>query len=69
MLLTVPELAVKVALLCPDATVTLTGTVSNSLLLASPTLAALLAAWFSVAVQVLEALLPRAEGAQVSADS
>jgi hypothetical protein len=63
-LLTVPEVAVKVALLWPDATVTLAGTVSNPLLLASETVAALLAALFKVTVQVLDALLPKVEGAQ-----
>ena len=66
LLLTVPEAAVKVALACPDATVTLAGTVSNPLLLASETIAALVAAWFKVTVQVLDALLPRVEGPQAS---
>jgi hypothetical protein len=66
LLLTVPEVAVKVAVLWPVATVTLAGTVSNPLLLASETVAALVAAWFNVTVQVLEALLPRVEGAQAS---
>jgi hypothetical protein len=54
------------ALLWPDATVTLAGTVSNPLLLASETEAALLAAWLNVTVQVLDALLPKVEGAQAS---
>ena len=66
LLLTVPEVAVKVAVLWPVATVTLAGTVSNPLLLASDTVAALVAAWFNVAVQVLDALLDRVEGAQAS---
>ncbi len=66
LLLTVPEVAVKVALLWPDATTTLAGTVSNPLLLTSATVAALVAALFKVAVQVLDALLPRVEGAQVN---
>ena len=66
LLLTVPEVAVKVALLWPDATVTLAGTVSNPLLLASETVAALVAALFKVTVQVLDALLPRVEGAQAT---
>jgi len=66
LLLTVPEVAVKVALLWPDATVTLAGTVSNPLLLASETVAALVAALFKVTVQVLEAPLPKVEGAQPS---
>jgi hypothetical protein len=64
LLLTIPEVAVKVALLWPNATVTLAGTVSNTLLLASETVAALRAALFSVTVQVLDALLPSVEGAQ-----
>jgi hypothetical protein len=66
LLLTVPEVAAKVALLWPDATVTLAGTVSNPLLLASETVAALVAAWFSVTVQVLDELPPRVEGAHAS---
>jgi hypothetical protein len=66
LLLTVPEVAVKVAVLWPDATVTLAGTVSNPLLLASETVAALVAALFNVTVQVLDALLPRLEGAQAT---
>ena len=66
LLLTVPEVAVKVAVLWPDATVTLAGTVSNALLLESVTVAALVAALFKVTVQVLDALLPRVEGAQAS---
>ena len=53
-------------MLWPDATVTLAGTVSNPLLLASETVAALVAALFNVTVQVLDALLPRVEGAQAS---
>jgi hypothetical protein len=66
LLLTVPEVAAKVAVLWPNATVTFGGTVSNALLLASETVAALLTAWFKVTVQMLEALLPRVEGAQAS---
>ncbi len=66
LLLTVPEAAVKVALLWPDATVTLAGTASNPLLLASDTVAALVAAWFNVTVQELDALLARVEGVQTS---
>ena len=64
LLLTVPEVAVKVALLWPKATTTLAGTVSNPLLLANVTVAALVAALFRVTVQVLDALLPNVEGAQ-----
>ena len=66
LLLTVPAVAVKVALPWPDATPTLAGTVSNPLLLESATVVALVAALFKVTVQVLEALLPRVEGAQAS---
>ena len=66
LLLTVPEVAVKVALLWPDATTTLAGTVSNPLLLPSVTVAALVAALFRVTVQVLEALLPSVDGAQAT---
>ena len=63
--LTTPEVAAKVALLCPDATLTLAGTASNPLLLASETVMALVAALLKVAVHVLEALLPSVEGAQL----
>ena len=66
LLLTTPEAAVKVLLLWPSATTTLAGTVSNPLLLASVTVAALVAALFKVTVQVLDALLPKVEGAQAS---
>jgi hypothetical protein len=66
LLLTFPEVAVKGAVLWPVATVTLTGTVSKPLLLASETVAALVAAWFNVTVQVLEVLLPSVEGAQAT---
>ena len=62
LLLTIPETAVKVALLWPNATVTFAGTVSNPLLLASDTVAAVRAALFKVTVQVLDALLPNVEG-------
>jgi len=60
---------VKSALFWPDATVTLPGTVSNPLLLASDTVAALVAAVFNVTVQALDALLPRVEGAQATDES
>jgi hypothetical protein len=66
LLLTVPEVAVKVLLLWPNATVTLAGTVSNPLLLARDTVAALRAALFKVTVHVLDALLPRVEGVQAT---
>ena len=66
LLLTVPEVAVKAAMLWPVATVTLAGTVSIALLLVSETVAPLVVAWFNVTVQVLDALLPRVEGAQAS---
>ena len=48
---------------------TLPGTVTFALLLASETVAALMAALFNVTVQVLDALLPRVEGAQASEES
>jgi len=63
-LVTAPEVAAKVALLWPSATVTLAGTVSNPLLLASESVAALRAALFNVTVQVVDALPPKVEGAQ-----
>src|SRR6185295_8792808 len=66
LLLTAPEVAVKVALPWPDATTTLAGTVSNPLLLTSETVAALVAALFKVTVQVLDALLPKVEGEQAT---
>jgi len=66
LLFTVPEDAVKVALLWLDATTTLAGTVSNALLLASVTVAALVAALVKVTVQMLDALLPSVEGAQAT---
>jgi hypothetical protein len=69
LLLTVPEVAVKVELLWPSAIVTLTGTASSALSLASDTVAALVAALFNVTVQVLDELLPRVEGAQASEES
>jgi hypothetical protein len=68
LLLTVPEVAVKVAVLWPGATVMLAGTVTKTLLLASETVAALMAALFSATVQARE-LLPGFEGAQESAES
>ena len=66
LLLTVPEVAVKVVLLWPDCKVTLAGTESSPLLLASETVAALVAALLNVTVQVLDALLLKLEGAQAS---
>lgn len=66
MLLTDPAAAVKVALLWAEATITLAGTVSNPLLLASVTVAALMAALLKVTVQVLDELLPRVVGAQAT---
>ena len=66
LLFTAPELAENVAVLWPDATVTLAGTVSSPLLLASVTVAALVAALLKVTVQVLDALLAIVEGPQAS---
>ena len=45
---------------------TLAGTVSTPLLLSNETVAALVAALFKVTVHVLDALLPKVEGAQAS---
>ncbi len=64
LLVTVPEVAVKVALFWPEGTVTLEGAESNPLLLLSDTTIALEAVAFNVTVHVLDALLPSAEGAQ-----
>ena len=64
LLLTAPEVAAKVALLCPDRMATLLGVESNALSLASDTIAELVAAVFKVTVQVLDALLPNVEGEQ-----
>src|SRR5579862_3706190 len=66
LLLTLPEVAEKFALLWPEGTVTLAGTESNPLLLTSETTMALVAAVFNVTVQVLDALLPKVEGKQAS---
>ena len=66
LLLTVPEVAGKVALLWPVATTTFAGSVSNPLLLASETVVALTAALLNVTVQVLDALLPSVEGPHAS---
>ena len=66
LLVTVPAVAKKVALLWPERTVTLGDTESNPLLLLSETAAALVVALFKVTVQVLDALLPSVEGAQAS---
>jgi hypothetical protein len=60
---------VTVALLWPSAIATLAGTVSNPLLLASETVAALNAALFNVTVHVLDALLLRVDGVQTSEES
>lgn len=59
-------MAVKDAVLCPTGTVTLVGTNSNPLLLASATVTTLVAAVFKVTAQVLAALLPRLEGVQAT---
>ena len=62
----VPEVAVKVALLCPDGTATLVGRESIPLLLASDTIATLVVALLRATVQVLDALLAKVEGEQAS---
>jgi hypothetical protein len=59
---TVPVVAVNVALLWLAPTVTLAGTVSDPLLLLRVTPLAAVAALFNVTVQVLDALLPKLEG-------
>ena len=66
LLLTVPEAAAKVALICPGPTATLAGMESNALSLTSATIAELVEAVFKVTVHVVEALLPRVEGEQAS---
>ena len=66
LLLMVPEVAAKVALVCPDAMATLVGTESNVLPLTSETITVLEAALFKAAVQVLEALLAKVDGEQES---
>ena len=55
-------MAENVALLWPAWIDTLAGTVTKALLLLSDTAVIAAAFWFSVTVQVLEALLPSAEG-------
>jgi hypothetical protein len=67
--LTVPVVAEKVALVWPVPIVTLEGTVSAAALLPSDTIIVLMAALLSDAVHVLEALLPRLEGAQDNEES
>jgi hypothetical protein len=62
--LRVPVVAAKVALLWPVAMVTLAGTVSAVALLLIATTVELVAALLSETVQVLDALLPKLEGAQ-----
>jgi hypothetical protein len=64
--LTVPEVAAKVALLCPVTTATLVGMESSPLSLTSATIAVLVVAVFRVTVQVLAALLPSVEGEQAT---
>jgi len=62
--------ALKVAVVDPDATVTDAGTVSETLLLASVTLDPPAGAvWVSVAVQVLTALCPRLVGLQTTPET
>ena len=64
LLLTLPEAAANVAVLWPERTVTLAGTVSSALLLFSETVAALAAALFNATVHVLDELLPSVDGEQ-----
>jgi len=63
-LLRVPVVAAKVVLVWPAAMVTLAGTVSAVALLLNETITKLVAALLSETVQVLDALLPKLEGAQ-----
>ena len=58
-----PAVAVKVALLFPEDTDTLAGTVSRLLLLLRVTVVALAAVWLRATVQVLAALLVSVDGA------
>ena len=69
LLLTVPEAAVKVALLWLEATTTLAGTVSNPVLLDRLTVAVLSAALFSVTVQTEVCAVPNVLGAQLTLDN
>ena len=62
--------AVNVAVVAPEATVTVAGTVSRVLLLASVTVEPPAGAvWVSVTVQVLAALWLRLAGLQLTADT
>ncbi len=63
-MVTVAVVAAKVALVWLALTVTLAGTVSDALLLLKLSVLAKAPAWFKVTVQVLDALLPSAEGEQ-----
>ena len=64
-----PEVAAKVAVLCPEETVTLAGTVSTVLLLLIATVVALGAVWLSVTVHVLVPLLASADGVHDTEES
>jgi hypothetical protein len=66
LLLTVPEVAANVALLCPGTTATLVGMESNALSLRSATIAVLGAAALKVTVQLADALLPNVAGEQAT---
>jgi hypothetical protein len=61
-LVTVPAVALKVAVVAPAATVTVAGTESDTLLLVTPTDVAATAAWLSVIAQVLTPAGRRLEG-------
>lgn len=65
-LLMVPAVAAKVALVCPDEIATLVGTDSKLLPLTRETITVLVAALFKAAVQMLEALLAKVDGEQDS---
>ena len=61
----VPVVAEKAALLCPDSTVTLVGTLSAGLLLLSETTVFDVADWFRETVHADEAFEPMLEGVQL----
>jgi hypothetical protein len=67
-LVRVPAVAVTVAVVCPDKTVTLDGTVSAALLLIKDTSVPVLADSFRLTVQVVEAFEASEDGAHVNVD-
>ncbi len=67
-LVRVPAVAVTVAVVCPDNTVTLDGTVSAALLLVKDTSVLVPADSFKATVHVVEEFDAREEGAHVNVD-